>query len=76
MVGMNGPKDIGSSHVQDLYMRALNGVKVPTVGYCNPVDGVKTTTGTMSATTTMTTMTVSDVTKDTTIVNQQQADAD
>jgi hypothetical protein len=51
-VGMYGLKGIGNSHVQVMYMRALNGAKAPTVGYCNPADGVKTTDDTISIVTT------------------------
>jgi len=51
-VDMYGLAAIGNSHVQVMYMRALNGAKVLTAGYCNPADGVKTIDDTMSVVTT------------------------
>jgi len=51
-VDIYGLVAIGNSHAQVMYMRALNGAKVLTVGYCNPADGVKTTDDMMSVMTT------------------------
>lgn len=47
-VAIYGRMDIGSRHAQVLYMRTLNGIRVLTVGYCDLVDGMKTTDDTMN----------------------------
>jgi hypothetical protein len=52
MVDMYGSAAIGNSRAQVMYMRALNGARVLTVGYCSPADGVKTIDDTMSIVTT------------------------
>ncbi len=51
--GMYGLADIGNSLVRVMYMRALNGAKALTAGYCNPADGAKTIGDTMNAASTI-----------------------